>query len=85
MQIMSIKKVPKILIPISIVFLISSCDLFNNKNVTQICKENPELCKDFQSISQCRYKRTNLIRTQYTNKLEPTEKHKIIPIIYVFY
>ena len=77
MQIMTIKKASKILLPVSMVFLISSCDLFDNKNVTQICKENPELCQNFQSISQCRYKRTSLIRTQYRNKLEPTEKNKI--------
>ena len=78
MQITTIKKTPKLLIPLCMAFLISSCDLFGGKTVTQICKENPELCEGFlQSVNQCRFKRTDLIRMRYTSKLEPTEHHTI--------
>jgi hypothetical protein len=55
--------------------LLMSCDSLKNDNISSICKDSPELCVDFHKISDCRFKRTTVIRARYYDKIEPSEAH----------
>ncbi len=51
-----------------------SCIPSNNDDLGSICKNSPELCSDIHRISDCRFKRTSVIRARYYDKTEPNEQ-----------
>ena len=54
-----------------------SCLPSKKDSLANICQSDPELCSDLHKISNCRYKRTSLIRARYYDKIEPNEAHTI--------
>jgi tetratricopeptide (TPR) repeat protein len=68
----------KITIKISLVcsiLLLSACGRVND-SIGSICKNSPELCDDLHKIGNCRYKRTDVIRARYYDKIEPVEMNR---------
>jgi len=61
---------------VCIALLISSCDVFKNDSLNNICQEHPELCDDLYIIADCRFKRTTVIRARYYDKIEANEVNK---------
>jgi len=69
----------KTLIKIAIIcftLLLSACDLLMNDNIDNICTNSPEICNDINKISHCRFKRTEVIRARYYDKINPSNIHK---------
>jgi hypothetical protein len=67
-------------IKLSLVFstlLFLGCDSRKNDDINSICENSPELCADFHVISDCRFKRTTVIRARYYDKIEPSDIHKV--------
>lgn len=56
-------------------FTTASCMPFQTDSLTDICESEPQLCDDLHQISDCRYKRTTLIRARYYDKTTPSETH----------
>jgi len=56
--------------------LLTACDPLKNDDITSICKDSPELCSDLHKISDCRFKRTTVIRARYYDKIEPSETNQ---------
>ena len=71
------KKLKKMLFPILVLFTVSSCGPSNKDSIVKICKSDSELCSDLHNISDCRYKRSSLIRARYYDKIEPSNEHTI--------
>ena len=58
------------------VLLLSGCMFSNELSLNKMCDDSPELCKDLHVISDCRFKRTTLIRARYLDKNQPSEINK---------
>lgn len=59
------------------------CD--NNRNISTICKNNPEICADLHKDSWCLAEKTQLIRDRYTLKdtSSPTGKQLYLQLTYI--
>ncbi|MFT6985697.1 MAG: hypothetical protein ACJAT7_001512 [Psychromonas sp.] len=70
-----ITKILKSTLAITALFVMASCSPFQSDSLSAICESEPQLCDDLHQISDCRYKRTTLIRARYYDKIEPNEAH----------
>ena len=74
---MLINLVKKTVISTVAILTISACNPSDQDSLVNICKSHPELCEDLHKSTDCRYKRSTLIRARYYDKIAPTKEHTI--------
>lgn len=56
--------------------LLAGCDSIKPDSIKNICQNSPELCEDLVAITDCRFKRTTLIRARYYDKTQASDINK---------
>lgn len=70
-------KIFKSTLLLAVLITTTSCGPSKKDSLINICQSDPELCSDLHKISNCRYKRTDLIRARYYDKIQPSKEHTI--------
>lgn len=64
----------KLLTLLSSLLLLSSCD--SNKSLTELCKENPQICQEFGQDSWCKKERIDVVLARIDLKTIKNDPHK---------
>ncbi|WP_114325524.1 DUF2989 domain-containing protein [Candidatus Colwellia aromaticivorans] len=64
----------KLLALLSSLLLLSSCD--SNKSLTELCKENPQICQEFGQDSWCKRERIDVALARINLKTKENDSHK---------
>lgn len=70
-----IPKTARLCLLIGCTLFLSACDSLKNDSLNNICKQFPALCAELPATTDCRYKRTTLIRARYYDHIEPSDLH----------
>lgn len=66
----------RILISLSAIFLLCSCEGMFTKSIAEICEEYPQMCNDLNPDSWCRAEKSEIINHRYQNQLAPDDYWK---------